>query len=71
MITAIIISAFLCALGLTVTVLAILHDWEDWAFNAGIITMIASFSVMIFCAIYHDDVTKKISQRIPSIRVHF
>ena len=65
MITAIIISAIIYILGVVVTVCAILYDWEDRAFIAGIITMIASFSVMIFCAIYHD-VTKKYPKEYPA-----
>ena len=70
MIAAIIISAFLCAFGLTVTVLAYMYDWKDWAFT-GTITMIASFLVMIICVIYNDDVTKEYPKEYPASEYTF
>lgn len=53
MIAAIIISAIFVILGIWVAIGAIVYDWEDWAFHAGIVITIVSFSIMICCALYH------------------
>lgn len=60
MIAAIIISAIFVILGIWVAIGAIVYDWEDWAFHAGIVITIVSFSIMICCGLYHSGVIKNI-----------
>lgn len=71
MTTAIIISAILFVIGFIVMMSAVLRNWEDWIFDVGTITMIASFAAMILLAVFHTGEIKKVPKEYPASEYTF